>query len=362
VGPTIAVVVPNRNDARHLSTCLRSVLEQPVQADELIVVDDHSTDDSVPLIRSILSGVPNAQLVQTSANLGTYRALDEGLKHCRSEYALFLAANDFVLPGIFERAKATLVRFPGAALWSALVWLVDDSGAPIRLHNSPVIALRDAFFTAEQCQRLAYRVGSWFGATTVIYQRRMLEDVGCFDPAYGGLADFVAAMTVAGRHGAAYSPEPLAAVRIHAAGNLSRTLNDPAGLEAILERVAQRGPLLAPQLFTPKFLERMALRLRFAAVRVSPPETVAELAARVGGWRGAALRAIHRALPARIRLLRVALAFVVLRPFDLVPTLWYRVLGWALVRLRTPYPPRFGHDRVVQSVTHSGDAPRNRRT
>ena len=62
--PSLAVVVPNRNDSRYLRTCLRSVLDQAVPPDELIVVDDQSTDDSVPLIRSLIDGVPYAQLVE----------------------------------------------------------------------------------------------------------------------------------------------------------------------------------------------------------------------------------------------------------------------------------------------------------
>src|SRR5207244_340055 len=118
-----------RNDARYLARCLRSVLEQPVPPDELIVVDDQSTDDSVQRIRALIDGCSYARLIENPRNLGAYGATEAGLKHSGSEYALFLSSNDFVLPGIFARAKRGLAGRPGIGLWSAMAWLVDDADA-----------------------------------------------------------------------------------------------------------------------------------------------------------------------------------------------------------------------------------------
>src|SRR3954463_293720 len=97
VSPSIAVIVPNRNHACFLRRCLRSVLEQAVPPDELIVIDDQSTDDSVAVVRSVIEGHACAQLIVNPVNLGTNGALNEGLKRTKSEYVLFLASNDFVL-------------------------------------------------------------------------------------------------------------------------------------------------------------------------------------------------------------------------------------------------------------------------
>jgi hypothetical protein len=331
--PSIAVIVPNRNDSRYLRTCLRSVLEQDVKPDELIVVDDQSTDDSVEVSRSLLSGVPFARLVENPVNLGTYGALYEGFKLSRSDYVLFLASNDYVLPGIFARAKGALRSAPQAALWSAMVWLVDADGRPMRLHHSPVVALRDAYFAPGQCTRLAHRLGTWFTGPTLTYHRKVLEEVGFFDPAYGGLADLISALSAAARQGAAYSPAPLAAFRVHAGGNLSRTLSNPAALEALLARLAKRGPGLSPQLFTPDFVRRTALRFRFACVRASP-QALQDMAGATSGWQGRALALLARGVPAQLRRVRTVLAFAILRPFDLLPTLWYRLFAWMLVRFR----------------------------
>lgn len=332
--PTIAVIVPNRNDARFLPRCLRSILDQPVPPEELIVVDDQSTDDSVAVIQSLIAGNPRAQLVVNLVNMGVNRTVNDSLGRARSDYVLLLSANDFVLPGIFARAKTCLARFPGAGLWSAMSWLVDEEDRPIRLHPSPVVALSDAYFPPERCVKLAHRFGNWFTGSTLIYHRDTLRAADGFDPAYGAPSDLITALVIASQRGAAYSPEPFAAIRIHGDSYSSRTLKDVTGLEEMLERLRLRGPELSPGLFSAPFLERTALRFRFAAVRASGGRAIPEVASRLEGWNRKALLIVDRIVPATFGLVRTALAFLILRPFDILPTLWNRALGWAVVRLR----------------------------
>jgi glycosyltransferase involved in cell wall biosynthesis len=333
--PAIAVIVPNRNDSEHLPRCLGSLLDQIDQLDEILVVDDQSTDDSVTLIRALIADRPKARLVENPTNLGTNGALNEGLKRVSSDYVLFLAANDFVLPGIFARAKACLAARPGLALWSAMAWLVDEEDRPIRLHPSAVLASRDAWFTPEECRGLARRHGNWFTGPTMIYHRALLAEVGGFDPAYKGLSDLVTALAVCARAGAAFSPEPLGAIRMHRDSFLSRTLADVGWMDGMLALLRKRGPALAPDLFTPEFLARTELRFRFAAVRASGGVNARAVAERLTGMRQTALRLIGQVPGRALRWGRIGAAFLVLRPFDLLPTLSSRFLGWALVRMRS---------------------------
>lgn len=330
--PKIAVIVPNCNDSRYLPRCIRSILEQEDPPDELIVVDDQSTDNSVQVIRSLIARQPRARLVENPVNLGTYGALDRGLEITNSDYVLFLSANDFVLPGLFARARSCFARHPGAGLWSAMGWLVDEDDRLIRLHASPVISLHDTYIPPERCARMAYRLGNWSVGPTLIYHRASLEAVGRFDAGYMGLADLLTALMVANKRGALYSPVPFGVGRIHSGSYLSRTLGT-ANLEAILARLQEHGPRLAPELFTKAFLERMALRFRFALVRSSRGENISFIATRYPGLRSVLLNAIDRLVPTSCHLARVGFAFLVLCHFDILPALWNRLLGAAAVKL-----------------------------
>jgi len=101
---------------------------------------------------------------------------------------------------------------------------------------------------------------------------------------------------------------PFGVSRIHPGSNLSRTLDDGANIDGILERLRAGGFPADTGLRSDAFLRRLALRLRFAAVRSSAART----------------------LPSR---LRVALSFLRLCPFDVLPALWNRLLGSAVVLL-----------------------------
>jgi glycosyltransferase involved in cell wall biosynthesis len=336
--PTIAVVVPNHNDAAYLPQCLRSLREQDDPPDEVVVVDDASTDDSVAVIESVLGDWSRARVIVNPTNLGTNGALNAGLSRVTSEYVLFLASNDFLLPGIFSRARAALDATPRPAVWSAMAWLVDEHDRVVRLHPSAVVSLHDVRLAPARCAELGWRFGNWFTGTSAIYQRETLLAVGGFDAAYGAPADLITALTVASLKGAAFSPEPLCAIRVHRDSYSSRLLSDPAARERIFERLRIEGPRVAPALFTDRFVDRMALRYRFAAVRAASgdfsgvkPYTTGFLRALIGA---------AECLPRRWRALRMTLAFALLRPFDIAPTLVNRALPWMVVRLRSQAPAR----------------------
>lgn len=332
--PTIGVVLPNRNDARYLTACLRSVLDQEDPADQIVVIDDQSTDTSVDLIRSLIGDAPNATLLVNERNLGTFGAVEVALRQVNTDYVLFLSANDIVLPGIFLRARRCLAECGGAALWSAMAWLIDEDDRVIRMHPSAVVALRDAWLAPERCIELASRFGNWFTGTTCIYHRETLLSTGGFDPEYGAPSDLIAALTVTSLQGAVYTPEPYAAIRVHAGSFSSKALQNIDGLEAMLARIRSVQPTRSPRLFQAPFLRRIEARFRFAAIRATGGAAMGAIADRSAPGTAHLLHWLDRLLPASATAPRLAGAFVVLRPFDLLPTVWYRLLGWAVVRLR----------------------------
>lgn len=325
--PTIAVVIPNRNDSGPLKKCLDSVLTQDVPPDQVIVVDDQSTDDSLDVIQEKLFNIAGAKIVVNQTCLGTMGTLNEGLKYVTSEYVLFLSSNDYVEKDIFERAKSCIETTGSPGVWSAMVWVVDENGRRLHLYPSPVVALSDKYFSPDKCIRLAKTLGHWFTGTTLIYHRETLQNIGGFDIAYLGLGDLLAALTVASIRGAAFSPEPLGVMRQHEGGLMWRTITDLPGLDAILTKMETTGPNFSPALFTTKFCDVMKRRIRFTAIRalhknIWLPHT--------NLWQGYRYRILYAVAPflGKYRKLQLALAFILLRPtFDLIAIIWYRFIG-----------------------------------
>jgi glycosyltransferase involved in cell wall biosynthesis len=85
------------NGSRYIREQIDSILEQLGPDDELVVVDDASTDDTAALVRAI--GDERMVLLENAQNVGYVRTFERALMNARGE-ALFLADQDDVwLPG-----------------------------------------------------------------------------------------------------------------------------------------------------------------------------------------------------------------------------------------------------------------------
>jgi chlorobactene glucosyltransferase len=61
--PTVSVIIPARNEQRNIERCARSVLASAYPSVELIVVDDHSTDGTGDIARSIARDDPRLRVI-----------------------------------------------------------------------------------------------------------------------------------------------------------------------------------------------------------------------------------------------------------------------------------------------------------
>jgi cellulose synthase/poly-beta-1,6-N-acetylglucosamine synthase-like glycosyltransferase len=341
---SLSVVVANFNDGKYLKRCIDSVCSQDVHPNEFIILDDASTDNSVQVIEQAIHGYPFARLVHNPVNLGGGGVpnANKGLHTATGKFVYFLGANDLILPGLFRKVKESLETNPDAGLFSAMVWLMDEQGKYLRMHSSPVLSLSDTFIPPNACRKIMSSQGSWLTGQTTVYRREALVAAGGFDATLGGLCDLMAAQVVASRYGAAYSPTPLGVMRIHGGAFLVATVSDPKTLDAALDEVARRGPLVEPKLFTQVMLERTRLRFYFASLRLSLGASASHIRSKVGTLRSVTL-AFAQMIPAQFPQLRTALYLFIMRPFDILPAIIYRGFGAAVVRAREKsagrYPP-----------------------
>jgi glycosyltransferase involved in cell wall biosynthesis len=90
---TIAVVIPVYNKERYVAHAISSVLRQSHPVDEIIVVDDASTDGSVEKIKSLLD--PRIKLLRRSEpGGGGYAARNLAIRHATARWIAFLDADD----------------------------------------------------------------------------------------------------------------------------------------------------------------------------------------------------------------------------------------------------------------------------
>lgn len=98
--PTISVLMPVYNAARHLRPAMDSILGQSFSDMEFLCVDDGSTDDSANILREYAERDPRVMIV-TKANGGVTSALNAGLKVARGQFVARMDADDVADPQRF---------------------------------------------------------------------------------------------------------------------------------------------------------------------------------------------------------------------------------------------------------------------
>jgi glycosyltransferase involved in cell wall biosynthesis len=125
----VSVVIPCFNYGHHLTEAVDTVLAQTLQAFEIIIVDDGSTDDSAAVARSLIDAHPEAsvRLISQPNSGSPGHSRNVGIAAARAEYIVCLDADDMLALDYLERCAGALDRTPEAAVaYGALQCFGDD--------------------------------------------------------------------------------------------------------------------------------------------------------------------------------------------------------------------------------------------
>lgn len=255
--------MPNHNHAAYLEGALRAQLDQSRPPDEIIVVDDASTDDSCALVAKIAAAAPAVRLLRLDRNRGPLYAVACGLREATGTYVSFAAADDVVGRDFAARSLAILASFPEAAFcFSDPSELVGDEG---RVREFPLfLSDRPRFFTPDQVETILRRNFFSFSSNTIIYRRQTFLSVGGFRGELDWQAEWFTNHVLAFRYGVCYVPAALAHLRVRSDSYSARRVKQGPAQRALLYRALD---LLAGEAFrdvAPRF-RRCALATEMRA-------------------------------------------------------------------------------------------------
>jgi glycosyltransferase involved in cell wall biosynthesis len=122
----VSVIIPTYNGARFIGDAVRSVWEQTRLPDELIVVDDGSTDETVSMVAQLRASSPmRLRLCALSENTGSpARPINEGIRMSEADMIAVLDQDDALLPthiasltAILETQKEVVFAACACAAW-----------------------------------------------------------------------------------------------------------------------------------------------------------------------------------------------------------------------------------------------------
>lgn len=204
---TLTVILCNYNHAAYIDRAIAAILNQSRPPDELIIVDDASTDHSLQVIEPWAEKNPRVQLLRNEENLGFHGSARRAIDAATGEYLYSAAADDYVLPGFFAAVMDCCERFPTAPVASAKVVTALPDGTRVRTDGYP--RFHEAIFLTparylDECLRPEAPTHSLSSAT--IYRREALLSIGGWKTELGSWADTFAIRALGLKDGFCYIP------------------------------------------------------------------------------------------------------------------------------------------------------------
>jgi GT2 family glycosyltransferase len=133
VRPSLSVVIVAWNSREELARTLPALLPELGEGDELIVVDNDSSDGTAAVVREL---APAARVVPTGSNLGFAGGCNFGAAAAEGELLVILNPDAAPLPGWGEAIRRPWLQGRGWAAWQALV--ADEGATKINSAGNPV--------------------------------------------------------------------------------------------------------------------------------------------------------------------------------------------------------------------------------
>jgi glycosyltransferase involved in cell wall biosynthesis len=219
--PLVSVVLPTRNRARTLEQAISSVLDQTLRDLELIVVDDHSTDDTDAILARYLTD--SRVRVVGAVRHGCAAARNVGVTMARGRYIAFQDSDDEWLPRKLEKSIAALEADPEAGVFYTDLVGVNGEG-----HIGRFLSPNDLRLGVLINERtLDYQVYG-VGIQSAVIRRECFDEVGLFDERMRRFIDLDLFIRLADRYRFLHCREPL--VRYARTEHKDRITNDTQAL------------------------------------------------------------------------------------------------------------------------------------
>lgn len=96
-----SVIIPVYNSQRYLEKCIKSVLHEIEKVDEIILIENGSTDDSPDICNMYAQADSRISVIKLAA-AGVAAARNEGIKAAKGEWITFVDSDDMLLDGAFR--------------------------------------------------------------------------------------------------------------------------------------------------------------------------------------------------------------------------------------------------------------------
>lgn len=269
---SITAVVPLYNHESWLPRCVASLLGQTRLFDEIIIVNDGSDDRGGEIADAFAARHDHIRVIHHGENSGAPKALNTGLEAATSDWVLFSAADDMLLPDLAKRALNFTSTHPDIAIYCGEVALIDVDDHVIGIRPTVPPSWKGRVFSPVEVRSKLRESDYWIVGSSTVYRRDKLHSLGGFDVSIGSHTDGMISRLMALQEGFYFDPQIVAAWRFigDSISNV-RTQNDQS-IETTI-KVATAWIERHGDIFPDNYADLYARRYRVGAKRIQIRES-----------------------------------------------------------------------------------------
>ncbi|WP_407432353.1 glycosyltransferase family 2 protein [Methanobrevibacter sp.] len=99
----VSIIIPSFNTGKYISQCLDSVVNQTLKDIEIICIDNHSTDNTLNILKEYAKRDSRIKIISFNENNGAAASRNIGIENATGEYIGFVDSDDYIHLEMFEK-------------------------------------------------------------------------------------------------------------------------------------------------------------------------------------------------------------------------------------------------------------------
>ena len=286
--PLVSVLIPCFNSGQYIAETLNSVISQTYGAWECIVVDDHSSDNSVEVIKSFVENNPSRIKFYSNQRKGACAARNLAFEKSQGEYIQYLDADDIISPNKLKCQIELLINNPNHVAvcntWHFLNFInyaYNTDKEYIYSSNDPadfLINLWGGYGKPHFVQTNAWLTPKSLIEIAGVWNEKLMKDQD---------GEFFTRV-ILNSEGIIYSPEAKNFYRKHHSGTNIASIKKRAHIKSIFEATKLKGQYLFERTRSPQGRKAIATQFKLVAIEAWPEfkdisNSALELTSQLGG-------------------------------------------------------------------------------
>lgn len=174
----LSIAMCTYNGERYLPEQLESIWEQTVPVDELVVVDDGSTDSTMEILQAEVLAHPCMRVVQNSTSRGACRNFEYAISLCTGDYIACADQDDVWLPDKLERLLQALQNVERERGTAEPILVHSD----LRVVDSALHTISDSFMASQhllpiptECEWQILAVSNYVTGCAMMFNRALRD-------------------------------------------------------------------------------------------------------------------------------------------------------------------------------------------